>query len=100
MHKINLSTGLKQDFWKQMVLGNLNDPVSSIIRRAYLDLNRTLHGITPKEYLAGKEFMGVFLQRLSSVSLNNQNDFDVFHQAASLELREIIRTDGYRNFYI
>lgn len=93
----------QHDFLFRLYFGSGNDFLNLCLKRAYLDLSRTLHGIGkfPKAYLAAERFLHQELSQLSSQhEVNNMKRFDVWHEALCKNLVSLYDQQGYAFFYV
>jgi hypothetical protein len=93
----------QDDFLIRLYFGTGSDYLRLCIRRAYLDFNRTLHGISAKPDLYQKASDGVeaaINQLKDEAKFASAEVFDNWHRNACMSLRSIYAQAGYTNFYI
>ena len=104
LHSYPVPTQSDQDnFVLRLYFGADGDAFDQIIRRAYLDLSRTVHGVGP--FPDARDKASHFLHReLSSLPKNStvmtQSGFDLWHRETCSALCAIYAECGYENFYI
>lgn len=93
------------DFLLRCYFGEGRDPLRLCIDRAYLDFNRTLHGIAKNNNGDGlrNAATACLIKLLSGLSLKRirtQSDFDKWHKSACDQLRQLYRSHGFTRFSI
>jgi hypothetical protein len=93
----------QNDFLVRLYFGPGNDLLGLCLKRAYLDLCRTVHGIakSPAIYPAAKRFLREVLSQLSLRQEHfTQEQFDTWHEAVCRGLVSIYKEHGYATFSI
>lgn len=90
------------DFLIRCYFGEGQDSLQLCVRRAYLDLNRTLHGFAGHkgaETLREKahQFVATLVSALTKKALS-QRGFDAWHRDACTQLRSLYRQHGFERF--
>ena len=93
------------DFLIRCYFGPGEDALAVCVRRAYLDLNRTLHGFAQLREAAGVREGGHALVRkqlkvLQGLDSANQAGFDAWHRTSRHQLRRFYRSNGFNSFTI
>jgi hypothetical protein len=82
-----------------------DDLLELCVRRAYLDLSRTLHGFAKlknREDLRERahQYVVELLRELPTKTILFQPDFDQWHQAACTRLKNLYRKHGFNKFSV
>ncbi len=90
-------------FLIRLYFGVGEDLLLLCVRRAYLDLSRTLHGIgaSPGAFSKGSSFLRKELALLpKGHAVATETRFDAWHKRICTTLRELYLTEGYSSFRI
>ncbi len=93
----------QKDFCLGAYFGFHGQPIDLLIRRAYGDFCRTLHGIgdTPNAATAARRLLRKALLGLSqSEIIGSQSDFDCWHREVDKRMREAFIDGGYKNIHV
>lgn len=92
------------NFWIRCYLGDSKDIYDKCIKRAYLDLNRTIHNlggidenIKTKNYIELVQFLRLNLSKFYSKDISSQDDFDKLHKEVCEKLQKLFN-ELYNNF--
>ena len=93
------------DFLIRCYFGEGNDLLRLCVHRAYLDLNRTLHGIAKRKDATtlrenGYNCVMSLLQSLAVEKKTSQKGFDTWHEQSCLQLQSLYRKQGFDKFSI
>jgi hypothetical protein len=93
------------DFLVRCYFGQGTDLMQLCVHRAYLDLNRTLHGFAKHknaDLLRKSAYKCVIklLKALPSREISSQHQFDEWHEAACAQLRHLYRNHGFVRFSV
>jgi hypothetical protein len=91
------------EFLLRLYFGRKGDYLLLCVDRAYLDFNRTLHGIAKagrNEQIryAGTSTLLKKLRALARGSVRSQGTFDAWHRRACAQVRNTVRMAGYSKF--
>lgn len=92
------------DYVLHLYFGFSENPLESCIKRAYLDLARTLHGFSKHKnheriFKSAVEFLSLMLTDTKNIkSKNNQEEFDTWHFMICNSLCMKYQIDGYEDF--
>jgi len=91
----------QQAFLIRLYFGAGSDAISLCIKRAYLDFNRTLHGISrsPGAFASGSASLVKALTKLRDRD-KTQESFDTWHENTCNLLITAYDTEGFNSFYI
>jgi hypothetical protein len=90
-------------FVLHLYFGEDDDKLRSVIRRAYQDLCRTVHGIQkfPHARLKADDFLYGAIGELAMKQVDaNQASFDAWHEKIANDLCAVYLAAGYKDFYI
>ena len=96
----------KYKFLLRLYFGEGSNCLNNCIQRAYLDFNRTLHGIQSFENgadireSASRILEDAFTDLPNTKIVNDQKSFDNWHKNLCFRLCEIYQQGGYENFCI
>ena len=99
----NPTSADQHDFLLRLYFGGGGDPLSKCIQRAYLDFNRTLHGVgsSSKAFSAATAQLGTAITSLrESAPAMSQEAFDEWHKQTCDALASAYRREGYEKFYV
>jgi len=90
------------DFLVRCYFGEGRDPLRLCVQRAYLDLNRTLHGFAGHKGAEGlresaHQLVAAVVSALTKRAAS-QRSFDAWHREASTALRALYRKHGFDRF--
>ncbi len=93
------------DFLRRLYFGTDRDPLVACVRRAYRDLNRTLHGVarlSDSVQLGERAAARVqsALAELSASTVANQTMFDAWHRDACTQLCSLYAKAGFPTFCV
>ena len=93
----------QENFVYRLYFGADGDALDQVIRRAYLDLSRTIHGAGSCP--DGQKEAALFLRREieslpSNIAALTQQGFDQWHEATCSALCAVYSTAGYDQFFI
>lgn len=91
------------DFLLRLYFGDNGDALTRCINRAYLDFNRTLHGISSNEKkaklrLEATQFLVDSFAYLLKANIDNQVKFDAWHEDHCRQLCQLYENGGYPGF--
>jgi hypothetical protein len=90
------------DFLIRCYFGDGQDPLQMCVRRAYLDLNRTLHGFAghPSADQVRSKAHKLVAQKVVVLKLEEvgQRSFDNWHQETCTDIRKLYRKGGFTTF--
>lgn len=96
-----------EDYLIRLYFGATPDPLAACIDRAYLDMNRTLHGISDLpgggalRAAAGQALArSLNAVRATQVPVATQADFDRWHRATCEHLQQLYASHGYPSFAV
>lgn len=97
-----LSAKGREDYLLLLYFGpSPKSPVGRCVRRAYLDLRRTLHGISQ---IRGVQAHQLLAERLDDLvrtkSVVSQNEFDSWHRILVIEMCDYYRDHGFPAFSV
>lgn len=90
-------------FVLHLYFGGDGDKLRSVIRRAYQDLCRTIHGIQkfPEARRRATDFLNCAIGELAMKQEDaNQASFDAWHEKTAKDLCAIYLSEGYMDFHI
>jgi hypothetical protein len=93
------------DFLIRCYFGGGTDPLRLCVHRAYLDLNRTLHGFAKLKRADDLRESGIqcvigILKSLYKTKIRSQREFDNWHKTACIRLRALYHKQGFALFSI
>ncbi len=94
------------DFLLRLYFGANSDPLGACVHRAYLDLNRTIHGLSRLPGVAelreraSRQVRSVLVALAGSESGSSQNAFDAWHRDACERLCATYAKHGFPQFGI
>ena len=93
------------EFLLRLYFGQIGDYLRLCVDRAYLDFNRTLHGMAKEKRreairAAGASILLKSLRSLANGSVGNQGVFDSWHRRTCEQLRKAFRKSGYSRFTV
>ena len=89
------------DFLIRLVFGNNDDFLDSCVNKAYLDFNRTLHGISKLvckfelDQQARIILRSLFTNLKDCLDIDNQITFDIWHRQACTDIASLYEASGY-----
>jgi hypothetical protein len=92
-----------EDFLIRLYFKEFQDPLQACCRRAYLDFNRTFHGIAVLEgdlYRRAEQALLECLSSITQVEAVTQDAFDDWHHATCRDLARVYRDSGYGSFFV
>lgn len=96
-----------EDYLLRLYFGDNNDLLAACINRAYLDFNRTIHGIDKiitkdRLYLETSDYIKESFSdiREGYVCIAQQEKFDVWHRSICSELSSYYNKHGYSTFSV
>ena len=73
-----------ENFWIRCYLPSASNLIDRAIKRAYLDFNRTAHGInimkSPEKYPLFSDFLKKLIEEITTKKFENQKEFDKWHK--------------------
>jgi hypothetical protein len=100
---LNPSRTEQHDFLLRLYFGSGDDFLDLCLKRAYLDLSRTIHGIReyPKAFFEAKQFLHKELLQFSNQhEIYSLERFDAWHEVLCQNLVSIYNQHGYAFFYV
>jgi hypothetical protein len=100
---LNPSQTDQHDFLLRLYFGSGDDFLDLCLKRAYLDLSRTVHGIGkyPNAYIEAKQFIHKELSQLpKQLEIYNLQHFDAWHETLCQNLVTLYNQHGYAFFYV
>jgi len=99
-----LTTKDFENFWIRCYLGTSTKVIEGSIKRAYLDFNRTVHGIrmteSQEKYLIFENYFKDLITQITSTKLENQESFDSWHRNKCQELISLVIMHQNKKLYI
>ncbi len=93
-----------EDFWIRCYVPTPKKLIEGSIKRAYLGLNRTLHGIKLVEnqeiYTLFENCLKKLIEEITITKFESQNDFDIWHQMKCNQLLELFKSNFANPTYI
>ena len=93
-----------ENFWIRCYLGTSTKVIEGSIKRAYLDFNRTAHGIRMTEsrekYLIFENYFKDLIAQIISQKLENQESFDSWHRNRCEDLISLVNDHLIHKIYL
>jgi hypothetical protein len=91
-----------EDYLIHLIFGAEGDHLQKCLRRAYLDFNRTLHGIRKNEniYQAGADALRRRFESIQRAEISTQDQFDEWHKDSCVKLAAEYEERGYSSLYV
>lgn len=93
----------QENFVYRLYFGTAGDALDQVIRRAYLDLSRTVHGsgTCPDGQIEAARVLRREIESLpSNMAARTQEGFDLWHEATCSALCTAYSTAGYDQFFV